>query len=87
MDTTGKDIFVEGTQKKMSVNSYTAVKRTEMQIMGEGRGDDAGTHIYHPTIYGKTVHWVSSYDHSTTLFKNDMTELPLRGQIPNERKL
>ena len=33
--------------------------------------------IYHPMIYGKTVHWVSSYNHSTTLFKNIMTELPL----------
>jgi hypothetical protein len=61
----------------------TAAKKTEIQITGEGRG----MHMYHPTVYGKTVHWVSSYDHSTKLFKNIMTELPLRGQIPNERKL
>lgn len=99
MDAIGKDIFVEGTEQKMSVNSYiketitmlqdmqimdrkqghrkghqtftikesdlrdnpqhddlvrkqkisrgeeTAVKKTEMQIMEEGRGDDAGMHI------------------------------------------
>jgi hypothetical protein len=58
-----------------------------MQIMGEGRGDDAGMHTNHPKIYGKTVHWVSSYDHHTTLFKNIMTEIPLCGQIPNEGQL
>lgn len=142
MDTIGKDIFVEGTEQKMSVTSYiketitmlqdmqimerkqehreghqthtikerdlkdnpqqddlvrkqktvraeeTAVKKTDMQIMGEGRCDDAGTHIYiYHSIYGKTVPWASSYDHSTTLFKNIMTELPLRGQVPTERKL
>jgi len=57
-----------------------------MQNMGEGRGDDAGMHIYHPTNCGKIIHWATSYDHSTTLF-NNMTELSLRGQIPHERKL
>ena len=45
MDTTGKDIFVEGTEKKMSVNSYikeTITMLQDMQIMDRKQGHREG---------------------------------------------
>jgi hypothetical protein len=45
MDTIGKDIFVEGTEKKMSVTSYiieTITMLQDMQIMDRKQGHREG---------------------------------------------